>query len=133
MIARPIEVNSRTVLLVLIAASFVSAPVSWIDDGLTPSMIVYPLVLLGGLWRMWLGHGMLYFGIAATVFLLVHFPFALAALFGHQRKRGRQPLQRHGMAHHAVHGAAIDGNIGVPGLARGSARVYPLRELGAGP
>ena len=51
-------------------------------------MIVYPLVLLGGLWRMWLGHGMLFFGIAATAFLLVHFLFTLAALFGHQSPTG---------------------------------------------
>jgi hypothetical protein len=40
---------------------------SWIDDGFTPSWIIYPLILLVGLWRMWRGHGTLYFGIAARV------------------------------------------------------------------
>jgi hypothetical protein len=87
-IVRPIGANWWTVLLVLIVASFVCAPVSWIDDGLTPSWIVYPLVLLGGLWRMRGGHGTLYFGIAATIFLLVHIPFTWAALFGDQNPSG---------------------------------------------
>jgi hypothetical protein len=43
---------------------------------------VYPIVLLVGLWRMRRGGGTLYFGIAATVFLLVHIPWTWAAFTG---------------------------------------------------
>jgi hypothetical protein len=47
-----------------------------------------PAHLLVGLWRMWRGHGTLYFGIAGTIFLLVHIPFTWAALFGSQSPTG---------------------------------------------
>lgn len=57
-------------------------PWSWIVDGPTPSFIVYPIALLVGLWRMRKGQGTLYFGIAATVFLLVHTPWTWAAFTG---------------------------------------------------
>src|SRR5215212_6203480 len=56
----------RTVLLALVVASLACAPWSWIVDGLTPSWVVYPIVLLVGLWRMRRGGGPLYFGIAAA-------------------------------------------------------------------
>jgi hypothetical protein len=68
-------------LLVLVVASLVCAPWSWIVDGLTPSWVVYPIVLLVGLWRMRRGDGTLYFGIAAAVFL-VHLPWAWTAFTG---------------------------------------------------
>jgi hypothetical protein len=64
----------------LVVASLACAPVSWAMDGVTPSFIVYPLVLLVGLWRYRRRGGTLFFGIAATVFLLVHLPFAWAAI-----------------------------------------------------
>ena len=70
----------RAVLLALVLASLVCAPISWILDGVTPSFIVYPLVLLIGLWRFRRGGGTLFFAIAASVFLLVHLPFAWAAI-----------------------------------------------------
>jgi hypothetical protein len=73
----------RAALLLLVAASLATAPWSWVVDGLTPSFIVYPLVLLVGLWRMRRGGGTLYFGIAATVFMLVHIPWTWAA-FAHE-------------------------------------------------
>ena len=57
-------------------------PVSWVDDGITPSWIVYPIVLLLALWRLRSGNGALLVGIAALVFLLVHLPFTWAALSG---------------------------------------------------
>ena len=70
----------RAILLALVLASLVCAPISWILDGVTPSFIVYPLVLLIGLWRFRRGGGTLFFAIAASVFLLVHLPFAWAAI-----------------------------------------------------
>jgi hypothetical protein len=70
----------RVILLALVLVSLACAPVSWVMDGVTPSYIVYPLVLLVGLWRYRRGGGTLFFGIAATVFLLIHLPFAWAAV-----------------------------------------------------
>jgi hypothetical protein len=72
----------RAALLVLIGASLASAPWSWIVDGLTPSWVVYPIVLLIGLWRMRRGGGTLYFAVAASVVLLVHVPFTWTAFTG---------------------------------------------------
>jgi uncharacterized membrane protein YhhN len=85
---RPLGANWRTVLLGLVAVSLICAPISWIDDGFTPSWIVYPLVLLVGLWLLWRGRGTLYFVIAATIFLLVHLPFSWAAVTGDQSPQG---------------------------------------------
>jgi hypothetical protein len=72
----------RITLLILVVASLACAPWSWLVDGLTPSWVVYPLVLLLGLWRTRRGGGTLYFGIAAVVFLLVHLPWAWTAFTG---------------------------------------------------
>ena len=72
----------RTILLVLVVASLACAPWSWIVDGLTPSWVVYPIVLLVGLWRMRRGGGPLYFGIAAAIFFLVHLPWAWTTFTG---------------------------------------------------
>lgn len=72
----------RTILLVLVVASLACAPWSWIVDGLTPSWVVYPIVLLVGLWRMRRGGGTLYFAIAAAVIFLVHLPWAWTAFTG---------------------------------------------------
>ena len=70
------------ILLMLVLASLACAPVSWIVDGVTPSFVVYPVALLVGLWRRSRGAGTLYFGIAGTVFLLIHLPFTWAAVTG---------------------------------------------------
>jgi hypothetical protein len=66
----------------LVGASLLSAPISWVDDGLTPSFVVYPIVLLIGVRRVSRGgtNGTLYFGVVALVFFLVHVPFSRAAL-----------------------------------------------------
>jgi hypothetical protein len=72
----------RRALKVLIVVSLLCAPVSWVDDGITPSWIVYPILLLVGAWRLRSGHGALFVGIAALVFLLVHLPFSWAAITG---------------------------------------------------
>ena len=77
---------SRT-MLVLVLASLACAPVSWIVDGVTPSFVVYPVALLIGLWRrsrvanaVW--SRSVYFGIAGTIFLLIHLPWTWAAVTG---------------------------------------------------
>lgn len=72
----------RTILLALVLASLACALWSWIVDGLTPSWIVYPIVLLAGLWRMRRGAGTLYFDVAAAVFFLVHLPWAWTTFTG---------------------------------------------------
>jgi hypothetical protein len=85
--------------VVLVLANLASAPVSWFDEGVTPSWVAYPLVLLGGLYRLRAGgrRGTLWIGIAALVFLLVHLPFTYAALFGDEHpvdaEREYSPLQ----------------------------------------
>ena len=71
-----------SILFALVLASLACAPVSWIVDGVTPSFVVYPVVLAIGLWRRSRGRGTLYFGIAATVFLAVHVPWSWAAFSG---------------------------------------------------
>ena len=76
------EQSSRRVLLVVIILSLICAPISWVDDGVTPSFVVYPIVLLVALWRVLRGGGALFVGIAALVFLLVHLPWTWAALTG---------------------------------------------------
>jgi hypothetical protein len=69
-------------MLLLVLTSLACAPVSWIVDGVTPSFVVYPVALLVGLWRRSRGAGTLYFGIAGTIFLLIHLPFTWAAVTG---------------------------------------------------
>ena len=72
----------RRAVYALVVVSLLCAPVSWIDDGITPSWVVYPIVLLVALWRLRGGHGALFVGVAALVFLLVHTPWTYAALTG---------------------------------------------------
>jgi hypothetical protein len=74
----------------MIIVSLLCAPVSWIDDGLTPSWVVYPIALLVALWRYRRGRGSLFVAIAALVFLIVHLPWSWAAVSG----TGRNPLDR---------------------------------------
>jgi hypothetical protein len=72
----------RRALLAMIIVSLLCAPVSWIDDGITPSWVVYPIVLLVALWRFRRGQAALFVGIAALVFLIVHVPWSWAAITG---------------------------------------------------
>lgn len=72
----------RRALPAVIVLSLLCAPVSWVDEGITPSWVVYPIVLLIALWRVRRGHGALFVGIAALVFLVVHVPWTRAALTG---------------------------------------------------
>ncbi len=74
----------RRALVGLVVVSLACAPISWIDEGFTPSWVVYPLALLIGLYRLRRGGetGTLYVMIAALVFLIVHLPWTYAAVFG---------------------------------------------------
>ena len=72
----------RRALLVMIIVSLLCAPVSWVDDGLTPSWVVYPTALLIALWRFRRGQGALFVAIAALVFLIIHLPWTWAAITG---------------------------------------------------
>lgn len=80
----------RKLLVGAIVVSLLCAPVSWVDDGITPSWIVYPFVLLVALWRVLRGQGALFVTIAALVFLIVHLPWTWAALTG----ADQNPLDR---------------------------------------
>jgi hypothetical protein len=77
-------VTWKRVLVGLVVVSILCTPVSWIDEGVTPSWVVYPLALLFGLYRLRKGGatGTLFVGVAAVVFLLVHLPWTYAAFFG---------------------------------------------------
>ena len=80
----------RRALLVMIVISLLCAPVSWVDDGITPSWVVYPIALLIALWRFRSGQGALFVAIAALVFLIVHLPWSWAAITGAENN----PLDR---------------------------------------
>jgi len=66
----------------MIIVSLLCAHVSWADDGITPSWVVYPIVLLIALRRSRRGSGALFVSIAALAFLLVHLPWTCTALTG---------------------------------------------------
>jgi hypothetical protein len=81
-VERPDVQPWRRALLVMIIVSLLCAPVSWVDDGITPSWVVYPIALIIALWRYRSGHGALFVAIAALVFLIVHLPWSWAAITG---------------------------------------------------
>ena len=90
--------QQRTALVSVILLSLACAPVSWIDDGLTISFVIYPIALLVALWRVIRGEGALFVAIAATIFFLVHLPWTWAALTGAEsnpldRESPSSPLQ----------------------------------------
>ena len=72
----------RRALLVMIIVSLLCAPVSWVDDGITPSWVVYPIALIIALWRYRGGHGALFVAIAGFVFLIVHLRWSWAVIIG---------------------------------------------------
>jgi len=63
----------------------VFAVTSWVVEGVTPSWVVFPIALVVGLARAQRGgsSGIIWLGLSAFVFLLVHLPFDRAALSGH--------------------------------------------------
>ena len=72
-------------MLALAALGLVFAVVSWIVEGVTPSWIVFPILLLVGLVRARRegSSGIVWLGLSALAFLLVHLPFDKAALSEH--------------------------------------------------
>jgi hypothetical protein len=75
----------KRLLIALALVGPVFAVTSWIVEGITPSWIVFPIVLLIGLVRArrGAGSGIVWLGLSALVFLLVHLPFDKAALSEH--------------------------------------------------
>ena len=77
----------RRLVAAIAIVNVLCAPVSWFDEGVTPSWVIYPLALLVGLWRLRRGKGLVFLAVAALVFLLVHLPWSFAFLF-----TGEHPL-----------------------------------------
>ena len=75
----------KRLLVALALLGLVFAVTSWIVEGVTPSWIVFPILLLVGLVRARRGgrSGTVWLGLSALVFLLVHLPFDKAALSDH--------------------------------------------------
>jgi hypothetical protein len=75
----------KWLLAALAVLGLVFAVTSWIVEGVTPSWIVFPILLLVGLVRARRGGttGTVWLGLSALVFLLVHLPFDKAALSDH--------------------------------------------------
>lgn len=75
----------QRLLIALALLGLVFAVTSWIVEGVTPSWIVFPILLLVGLVRARRGgsSGTVWLGLTALVFLLVHLPFDKAALSDH--------------------------------------------------
>jgi len=67
--------------LALLSLAFEVA--SWIIEGITPSWVVFSIFLVVGLvrWRKGGSYGIVWLGVSALVFLLVHPPFDKAALW----------------------------------------------------
>jgi len=72
----------RRALVVLAILSISLSAVSIETEGVSPSAVVFSLLLLAGLWRLRAGatKGTVLIGVSALVFFLVHIPFTAAAL-----------------------------------------------------
>jgi len=76
----------RLLLFALVLVNLAGAPVSWIVEGVTPSWIAYPALLLVGLALYARGRhagAVVFVGASALLFLLVHSPFDAEALADH--------------------------------------------------
>jgi hypothetical protein len=81
----PCVTVSKRLLLTLALLSLAFGVASWIIEGITPSWVVFPIFLVVGLVRSRKGgsYGIVWLGVSALVFLLVHLPFDKAALSKH--------------------------------------------------
>jgi hypothetical protein len=74
---------ARKVLLALVLINLVNGVISLIDEGVTPSWVVYPILLVIGtvlLVRKPGRIGVAFLGASALLFVLVHIPFTVEAL-----------------------------------------------------
>jgi len=70
----PCVAVSKRLLLTLALLSLAFGVASWIIEGITPSWVVFPIFLVVGLVRSRKGgaYGIVWLGVSALVFLLVH-------------------------------------------------------------
>ncbi len=75
--------NWVQILVVTVAANLLGGLVFTLTEGLVPSWIVYPILLIIGLWmlRRRARTGALFLLGSATLFLLIHLPFTLLVQF----------------------------------------------------
>jgi hypothetical protein len=70
-------INWKHVLLVLVVMNLIGGIVFIVTEGLVPSWVVYPILLIVGALRLRKGGttGTVFLGVTAVIFILVHFPF----------------------------------------------------------
>jgi hypothetical protein len=73
--------NWIKILVGAVAANLLGGLVFTLTEGLVPSWVVYPILLIIGLWmlRKRPTRGALFLLASATLFLLIHLPFTLLA------------------------------------------------------
>ncbi|HEX9387066.1 MAG TPA: hypothetical protein VF918_12160 [Anaerolineales bacterium] len=76
-------INWVQILIVAVAANLLGGLIFTLTEGLVPSWVVYPILLIIGLWmlRRRAITGALFLLGSAALFLLVHLPFTLLAGF----------------------------------------------------
>ena len=76
-------INWIQILVVAVAVNLLGGLVFTLTEGLVPSWVVYPLLLIIGLWLLRRGAitGTLFLLGSAALFLLIHLPFTLLAGF----------------------------------------------------
>jgi len=76
-------INWVQILIVAVAANLLGGLIFTVTEGLVPSWVVYPILLVIGLWmlRRRAITGALFLLGSAALFLLVHLPFTLLAGF----------------------------------------------------
>lgn len=75
--------TARKVLLALVVVNLVDGVISLVDEGVTPSWVVYPILLVIGtvlLLRKPGRIGIAFLGASALIFVAVHIPFTVEAL-----------------------------------------------------
>jgi hypothetical protein len=75
--------TARKALLVLVVVNLADGVISIADEGVTPSWVIYPILLVIGtvlLLRKPGRIGIAFLGVSALIFVLVHIPFTVEAL-----------------------------------------------------
>ena len=74
--------TARKALLALVAVNLIDGVISIVDEGVTPSWVIYPILLVIGavlLLRRPGRIGIIFVGASALLFVLVHIPFTVEA------------------------------------------------------